>query len=76
MLSPIEVVDKDFLEHRHMLLEIAAYLDRYDAAIQRTGGSAEIPRKLQIIDQALSALQAPRSERGRTHDLLELFATL
>lgn len=76
MLSPHQVIEKDFLEHRYMLLEIAAYLDRYDAALQRTG---EIPvgrpHKLELLDQAMAVLRAPASKKGRSHDLLELFAT-
>ena len=32
MLSPEQVVDASFLEARHMLLEIAALLDRYEPA--------------------------------------------
>lgn len=75
VLSPQEVVDKDFLEHRHMLLEIAAYLDRYDSAVQRNGESIDVPRQLKLIDQALAVLRAPPSPRGRAYDLLELFAS-
>lgn len=75
MLSPHQVVEKDYLEHRYMLLEIAAYLDRYDAALQRTGEvPVGIPAKLKMIDQALAVLRAPASQKGRTYDLLELFA--
>lgn len=75
MLSPHQVVEKDYLEHRYMLLEIAAYLDRYDAALQRTGEvPVGTPAKLKLLDQALSVLRAPASEKGRTYDLLELFA--
>lgn len=76
MLSPTEVVDKDFLEHRHMLLELAAYLDRYDSAVARSGETLEKPLKLKIIDQALEILHAPPSEQGRTIDLLTLFAKI
>lgn len=77
MLSPEQVVEKDYLEHRYMLLEIAAYLDRYDAAVERTGQSAPstAQRKLKLIDQALSVLRNPASGQGRAHDLLELFAS-
>ena len=75
MLTPQEVVDKDYLEHRHMLLEIAAYLDRYDAAVRRCGQPAEHPKSLKLIDQALLLLRAPASEQGRAYDLLELFAS-
>ena len=76
LLSPSEVVEKDFLEHRHMLLEIAAYLDRYDAAVVRTGSGQEYPRKLQLIDQALELLRTRPTTQGRTHALLDLFAQI
>ena len=35
MLTPPQIVETYFLESRYMLLEIAAYLDRYDAAVNR-----------------------------------------
>lgn len=75
MLSPQQVIEKDYLEHRYMLLEIAAYLDRYDAALQRTGEvPKETPHKLKLLDKALEVLRSPASEKGRAYDLLELFA--
>lgn len=76
MLSPQQTIEKDFLEHRYMLLEIAAYLDRYEAALQRTGEPKPkaVPHKLKLIDEALGVLRAPASENGRAFDLLELFA--
>ena len=39
MLSPSQVVDTYFLEARHQLLEIAALLDRHDAALARAGAA-------------------------------------
>jgi hypothetical protein len=75
MLSPHQVIEKDYLEHRYMLLEIAAYLDRYDAALQRTGEvPVGRPHKLELLDKALGVLREPASENGRAYDLLELFA--
>ncbi|HMO13215.1 MAG TPA: hypothetical protein PKD64_01635 [Pirellulaceae bacterium] len=75
MLSPQQIVDKDFLEHRHMLIEIAAYLDRFDAAVERVGDPVERPHGLYLIDQALKKLREPASKNGRAFDLLELFAS-
>jgi hypothetical protein len=76
MLSPQQVIEKDYLEHRYMLLEIAAYLDRYDAAVQRTGEKpAKTPHQLELLDQAMAILRTPGSTHGRAYDLLELFAT-
>ena len=66
MLSPEQVVDASFLEARHMLLEIAALLDRYDAAVAR-GGEADSPvaaAKLAALRQA-RALQ--QSLKNRFH---------
>ena len=42
MLKPDQILDKYYLEARRDLLEIAALIDRYDAAVER-GGS--LPQK-------------------------------
>ena len=75
MLKPNEVIEKDYLEHRHMLIEIAAWLDRFDAAAEREGLTGDKPAKLKMIDRALEKLRQAPSPRGRAHDLLDLFAS-
>ena len=80
MLSPAQVADIYFLESRHQLLEVAAYLDRYDAAVARSGAvnghldGAE--RKLDVIRRALAIIAETKPSRERTVALLELFATV
>jgi len=77
MLSPDQVVDAAFLEARHMILEIAALLDRYDAAVARgpAGGGSEVSTaRLAVLREAIGALQEPQPARERTVTLLELFA--
>jgi hypothetical protein len=80
MLSPAQVAENYFLESRHQLLEIAAYLDRYDAAVARTGasnGALTAPeRKLDLIRKALALVAEERPQRERTVALLELFASV
>jgi hypothetical protein len=58
MLKPSQVVDTYFLESRHQLLEIAAYLDRYDAAVARNGnanGHAADEKKLAVREMQANA---------------------
>jgi hypothetical protein len=76
MLSPQQVVDTYFLEARHMLLEIAALLDRHDAAVARTGddGGRAVAAKLATLREALAVLQRQPAAGERTVELLELFA--
>ena len=81
MLSPSQVVDTYFLEARHQLLEIAALLDRHDAALARAGAAgngrqAAADAKLAALRQALQILAEPATDRERTVALLELFATV
>ncbi len=79
MLSPTQVADTYFLESRHQLLEIAAYFDRYDAAVVRAGGSnghAAVNRKLEVIREALAIIAEENPAEERTVALLELFATV
>lgn len=82
MLSPAQVAETYFLESRHMLLELAAHFDRYEAALARqTNGqtaagqaadraSGQMGRLREALE--IVARSAPGSER--TVALLELFA--
>ena len=80
MLSPAQVADTYFLESRHQLLEIAAYFDRYDAAVARSGDrdghAASANRKLEVIREALAIIADDKPAQERTVALLELFATV
>ena len=78
MLTPPQVVDTYFLESRHQILEIAALMDRYDAAVERSGsgGGAGAERKLEVLRRALAIAADPRPAGERTVALLELFATV
>lgn len=76
MLTPDQVVETYFLEARHQLLEIAALLDRLDAAVAREGrgAGAAATAKLAALRQSLAVLAAEPPTRERTVALLELFA--
>jgi hypothetical protein len=74
MLSPERVLDHDFLENRCMLLEIAATLDRYDAAIQRSGSSPAGDPRIEKIYQSLSILADQNASADRAERLLRLFS--
>ena len=81
MLTPSQVAEAFFLESRHQLLEIAAYLDRYDAAVARTGASDGPARtagdgRVAVIRRALEIVAAAPAGTERTVKLLELFATV
>jgi hypothetical protein len=59
-----EVLDRDFLETRCRILEIAAALDRLDRA---KGGGGELPdRRLAQLRQAMEALLEPGPGRAET----------
>jgi hypothetical protein len=76
MLSPDQVVEAYFLEARHQLLEVAALLDRHDAALAREGRGAgpAAAAKLAVLRQAIAALGDDRPVQERTVALLEIFA--
>jgi len=77
MLSPRQVLDTYYLEARRDLLEIAALLDRYDAAVERERSSAEDKATLEILRRALAQLaESPGSSGTRTAELLKLFAEI
>ena len=72
MLKPQQVLDRYYLETRCMLLETAAVLDRYDAAVEREGSTAEDELKLNVLHKALQVLAEPKSN-DRSEELLHLF---
>ena len=77
MLTPEQVVDTYFLEARHMLLEIAALLDRHDAAVASMGvpaGDSPAAAKLATLRESLAILRDSTAPTERTVALLELFA--
>ena len=83
MLSATQIAENYFLESRHMLLEIAAHFDRYDAAAARESGGIANGRtaagqggtgSMGRLREAVAILAAPHADRERTVALLELFA--
>lgn len=76
MLHPQQVIDTYFLENRHMLLEIAAFLDRYDVAMLKHEDRAVNDKKLAVIHQSLQTLCDSAGDTPRVERLLELFATV
>jgi hypothetical protein len=83
MLSAAQVAEHYFLESRHMLLEIAAHFDRYDAAAAREAGGAGhggtalrqgADGRMTRLREAIAILAEPHADRERTVTLLELFA--
>lgn len=74
MLTASEVLDLDYLDARCHLLEIAATLDRYDAAGREDVGSPD-PRLEQLYD-ALSLLTHRQITTDRSERLLNLFSDL
>lgn len=76
MLTPPQVLEHDFLVSRHQILEIAAMMDRFDAAVERCGAGGPEERKIALLRKALAIAAEPRPEKDRTVALLELFATV
>jgi hypothetical protein len=77
MLSPQETLETYYLEARRDLLEIAAFLDRYDQAAKREGGKADDESKRKSMLEALSLLsESEHPNANRTEQLLELFAKI
>jgi len=88
MLTAAQVAENYFLESRHMLLEVAAHFDRYDAARGREAAARGVAshanghaaaadaaaRKLAVLREALAIVADPAPRQERTVSLLELFA--
>lgn len=77
MLSAQEILDTYYLEARRDLLEIAAFLDRYDRAAERDGAKAEDESKRKSLLEALSLLaESEHPNANRAEQLLEHFAKI
>jgi len=76
MLTAAQVAENYFLESRHMLLEIAAHFDRYDAAVAREAGGAGQggAGRMARLREAITMLADPHHESERTEAMLKLFA--
>jgi hypothetical protein len=66
----IEVLDRDFLEARCKILEIAAILDRIDRAPARHGEHPDV--RLGQLRQGVEALLVP--EPGRAETIQHIFS--
>lgn len=74
MLTAQQVIDRYFLETRCQLLEIAATLDRHDAARQGDGKSGARDPRWDKIYQSLDILADRRATPDRAERLLRLFS--
>lgn len=57
--DPVDLVDLQFIETRHKLLEVAAFLDR----MQRHGMDGDA--RVRALQEVLPILQEPRADRVR-----------
>ena len=71
MLSAQDVLDEYFLDNRCMLIEVAAMLDRYDAA---GGDQADDDPRLVKLRQAIDILADRSAGADRSRQLLRLFS--
>ncbi len=75
MLTAPQVLDAYYLEVRSMILEIAATLDRYDAARRRDNGQAVPPDlRLERIYESLGLLADRTAASNRAERLLGMFS--
>ncbi len=77
MLTAGQVLDKEFLEVRCMLVEIAAMLDRHDHAVGRdSNGQPGIDPRLEKIYASLEMLVDRQASPDRAERLLNAFSDL
>ena len=67
-MTAAQVLDREFLELRAKLLELAASFDRLD----RSAGSVAADRRMRLIGEAIDVLRRP--EPGRAEALQLLFS--
>ncbi|MEW6420660.1 MAG: hypothetical protein AB1511_02875 [Deinococcota bacterium] len=67
LLTPTQLLDLSFMEHRAELLALAAFLDRLDRA---QGAGAEDDFRLLAFREALRVLTSPDPERVKRAQML------
>ena len=65
-MSASEVLDREFLEVRAKILELAAALDRLD----RAAGSVDGDPRLQLVHEGLQVLHSDKGERAEQVQLI------
>jgi hypothetical protein len=77
MLTAKQLLDKEFLETRCMLIEIAATLDRFDRAQQLAPDtSATTDARLAILYRAMDLIGQRDATPDRAERILNLFTEL
>ncbi len=66
----LDVLNRDFLEVRAKLLEIAASFDRWD----RAEGSVAEDRRIGLVRRALEVLADPQGDGGRAERIQMVFS--
>ena len=65
-MAASEVLDREYLEMRAKILELAASLDR----LERAGGSVDGDPRMSLMSEALQVLQEDRAERAEQVQLI------
>jgi len=68
MPSKNDILDLYFIDARHKLIDIAAFLDRVD----RHDGEADF--RFDALQQALQAVAAPKGQTTRAERILKIFS--
>jgi len=77
MQTALQVLDREYLEARCSLLELAAALDRIDRASDHEEGADEFNDcRLELLKQALGVLSEESHLPNRAERLLLLFSDL
>lgn len=74
MLSPTQVAETYFLESRHMLLELAAHFDRYEAALVRQASGHAGNGQATAGQAAGQAADRAAAQMARLREALEIVA--
>ncbi len=71
-----ETIDREWLQGRFLVLELAALLDRLDVAAAKNESAARTDRRIELLHRALAELAAPSATPNRAERLLELYSEL
>ena len=75
MLNYTQTLERETLQARYLVLELAATLDRLDEAASREGRNTKtVDPRLQVLLDAIGMIATPTATPNRTPRILERYA--
>ena len=69
-----QTIEREWLEGRYLVLELAALLDRLDEAAKRDGRNIPADLRLRRLADAIAVIASPSSQPDRAERILRIYS--